>query len=82
MIRYQFEFHRSAAYDEEQCIGECDFEVQDGKWIITHTEVSPLYKGQGIARHLVLMVQEQAQKQGIPLIATCSYAQKVLNSLS
>ncbi len=82
MIRYQFEFHRSAAYDEEQCIGECDYGVQDGRWIITRTVVSPLYTEEGIARHLVLLVEEQCHIQGMPLIATCSYAQKVLNSLS
>ncbi len=82
MIHYQFEpkDQRSAAYDEERCIGECDFEVENGQWYITHTEVLPSYGGQGIARHLVLTVQEHAQKQGVSLVPICSYAVKVLSS--
>lgn len=82
MIRYQFEpeNQRSVAYDEEQCIGECDFKRQNGQWLITHTEVLPSYGGQGIARQLVLMIQEQAQKQDVSLVPICSYAKKVLGS--
>ena len=39
MIHYQFEpeNQRSAAYDEEKCIGECDFEVKNGQCLNTHT---------------------------------------------
>ena len=82
MIRYQFELEnqRSVAYDKEQCIGECDFEVKNGQWLITHTEVLPSYGGQGIARQLVLLVQEQAQKHDVSLVPICSYAIKVLGS--
>lgn len=82
MIHYQFEpeNQRSVAYDEEQCIGECDFEVKNGQWLITHTEVLPSYGGQGIARQLVLMVQDQAKKQDVSLVPICSYAVKVLGS--
>ncbi len=79
-ISYQFEpeNHRSAAYIENECIGHCDFESKNGQWFITHTQVDPSYGGQGIARHLVNIIQTQAKEQNIPLIPICTYAVKVL----
>ncbi len=80
MIEYRFEpeLNRSAAYADGQLIGLCQYVIQGNQWLITHTEVSPEFGGQGIARKLVLMVAEEAQEQGVQVVPICSYAVKVL----
>jgi hypothetical protein len=49
------------------------------KIIIDHTYVSTELRGQGIARILVMLVVEQAQKEGRSIVPLCSYAARVLN---
>lgn len=80
MIEYRFEpeMNRSAAYADNELIGICDYVNQDGKWLITHTEVNPEFGGQGIARKLVLMIAKNAAESGIEVVPICSYAVKVL----
>ncbi len=80
MIRVVFEKEkdRSAAYDGDRQIGECDFVPAGKVWRIVHTGTDPEYGGQGIAARLVSEVIRQAGKRNIPLSATCSYAKKML----
>ncbi len=77
-IVYEPESHRSAAYDGDQVIGVCEYEVNGNEWLITHTVVSPEYGGQGIARKLVLLVADKAKEAGKTIVPICSYAVKVL----
>ena len=69
---------RSAAYKDETLIGECEYRESEGAWCIYHTGVDPDYGGKGIARRLVYKVLEAAEKSGMMVTATCSYAVKVL----
>ncbi len=71
-------FCRSAAYDKEKLIGECDFRMSSDTWTITHTEVSPEYGGKGIAKRLVYKVVEEAERKSVKIVPLCSYAAKVL----
>ncbi len=48
------------------------------KLTIDHTYVSTQLRGQGIARMLVMLVVEQAQKEGRLIVPLCSYAARVL----
>ena len=57
-------------------IGECDYDVTDDGWVIYHTEVDDEFGGKGIAKRLVFAIIEQAEKQGIDIFATCSYARR------
>lgn len=79
MIKIQFEpeKHRSAAYDQDKCIGECTYtmDVPD-EWIINHTFVDSKYGGQGIAGQLVDRIVSEARNRHIHLHPTCSYAKK------
>lgn len=72
--------NRSAAYDGENQIGECDFTVSAGTWTITHTGVRPEYGGRGIARHLVEKVIEEARKRKARILPLCSYARNMMES--
>lgn len=70
--------NKSEAFDNNIKIGECDFIEEKENWNIVHTEVSNLYKGQGIARKLVEMVIENAKNYNKKIIAECSYAKKII----
>lgn len=81
-IRYTFEaaLQQSAAYDGQKQVGFCRFDVQDQTWTIFTTHVLDEYGGQGIAKKMVLLVEQEAQKQGINLQSTCWYATKILKN--
>lgn len=68
----------SVAYDGDKRIGECDYRIQNGAYVIYHTEVDPSYGGKGIAKRLVYLVIEAAEREKARIIPTCSYAAKVL----
>ncbi|MCR5280071.1 MAG: (4Fe-4S)-binding protein [Lachnospiraceae bacterium] len=78
----------SVSFDEENCksiavcngrtVGECDFVKSGSGWNIYHTEVNPEFGGRQIAKRLVFSVVEQAERLGVRIIPTCSYAAKIL----
>lgn len=82
MIKIQFEpqLQRSAAYDDGSLIGVCEYQVENNAWLITHTQVNPACRGQGIARQLVDSVVQAAAKEQIKIIPLCSYAKKILGA--
>ena len=67
-------------YLDDKVIGECDYELQDGKWYIMHTIVKPEHNGHGYAKMLVNKVVEEARKRNIKIVPICSYALKVLSN--
>ena len=77
-IRYEADHCRSAAYDGEKRIGVAEFDAQDGRWSITHTEVDPAYGGQGIARRLIEEIVAEARRAGKKIVPLCSYAEKMM----
>lgn len=77
-INYVEKENRSVAIVDNNIIGECDYEVDNNKWVITHTIVSEEYGGRGIAKKLVLAIVDEARKNNIKIIPLCSYAKKVL----
>ena len=76
---YEKDNQRAALYDEGKLIGECDYELEDDHWVITHTFVEKAYGGQGLARKLVNTLIEEARKEQIRIKPVCSYAVKVLS---
>ena len=77
-IVYEEELNRSAAYDGDKLIGECEYTPSGNTWIITHTDVREEYGGRGIAKKLVLKVIEAAREKGVKINPLCSYAQKMM----
>lgn len=77
-IVFEPEHFRSAAYDGEQCVGVAEFDAQDERWVITHTEVDPAYRGQDIARRLIEVLIEAARSSGTKIVPVCSYAEKMM----
>ena len=77
-IVWEAEARRSAAYDGEKCVGVAEIEDEDGRRVITHTEVDPAYGGQGIARRLIEEVIAAARRDGAKIVPLCSYADKMM----
>ena len=77
-IVFEEELQRSAAYDGDKLIGECEYIPSGNTWSITHTGVREAYGGRGIARLLVLKVIEAARAKGVKIKPVCSYAQKMM----
>ena len=77
-IRFNKESKQAIAYDSDIKIGECSYIENKNCWNIIHTEVSDLYRGQGIAKKLVEIIIENGKKYNKNIIAECSYAKKVI----
>lgn len=69
---------RSVAFDGDREIGECDYEKTGEGWNIYHTGVDPEYQGKGLAKRLVFKVLEEAERSKAEVIASCSYAAKLI----
>jgi len=72
--------NQSLAMIDDVVVGECQFEIKEGRWYIVHTGVRPEYGGRGIARLLVEKIVLEAKNRNITIIPICSYAQKIINS--
>lgn len=67
-------------YDGETRTGFIEYlEEGEDTLVITHTEVSPDYEGQGLGSKLVTGVAEYAIKNNLKIRALCPYAKKVLS---
>ncbi len=79
-IRYAFEAEnrRAAAYDNDKCIGVCEFSEEKESRNITHTKVDSAYQGLGIAKGMLELIIEKSREENKELSASCSYAKKYL----
>lgn len=57
-----------------------EYTDNNNTYTIYHTFVNESLRGQGIAKILVEKVIEEANKNKKQVVATCSYAKKILNS--
>ena len=79
-VVYENDKCRSAAYDGEKLIGECDCRENGLVWTAYHTEVDPAYGGQGIAGRLVAAVAQAARERGAKIVPQCSYVRRLFES--
>lgn len=54
--------------------------TDSGALLISHTEVDPSIRGQGIARALVMLVVERALREGRTIVPRCPYAASLLSA--
>lgn len=79
-IKFKKGNNKSVAYDNKTAIGECVFIEEGEYWNIVHTEVNSLYKGQGIGKKLVNNIINEAKGYNKTVIASCSFAKKILEN--
>ncbi len=77
-VVFDEEASRSLALFDNRVIGECDYQETADGWNIYHTEVLPEFGGKGIAKRLVYKVIETAERSGETVMATCSYARRIM----
>lgn len=53
-------------------------EIEQGVYNIFHTYVSENLRGKGIAKELVKRAVNEIEKKNAKIVATCSYAKKLL----
>lgn len=58
--------------------GLMEYNIEDDKLIITHTEVDPAFGGKGLGKELVRAGAELARENKLKIVPVCSYAKKVL----
>ncbi len=78
-IVFDQDARQASAYDSTKQVGYCVFTEDRNTWNITHTIVVESYQGHGLARKLVECILQEAKRQGKTVIASCSYAKKVLD---
>ncbi|UOO80802.1 N-acetyltransferase [Uruburuella testudinis] len=76
-IQHQADRQRFSLTLDGAEIGHLDYSIIGGSWDITETRVSPEARGQGLARRLVDAAVKEADKQGIPITASCDYADEI-----
>ena len=70
-----------AENDEGKVLAEIEFsKEQDNVYNIFHTFVDDSLRGQGVASILVEMAVHEIESRGYKVTATCSYAEKWLNT--
>ena len=75
MKKYFLENSIQYKNEEGEIIAEIDFpKTGENEITITHTFVSPVLRGQGIAKELIEQVILYAKENNLKIKATCSYA--------
>lgn len=65
-----------AMVDGRRCV--CDYRIDAGVMLLTHTEVPPALQGHGIAAQLVAAALAHAQASGLRVQPLCSYVRTYL----
>jgi predicted GNAT family acetyltransferase len=55
-----------------------DFEVEDGRLLLLHTEVPEQFQGHGVGGRLVTAAVEKARAEGLTIVPWCPYARRWL----
>jgi predicted GNAT family acetyltransferase len=54
--------------------GFAQYEVEDGRFVLTHTEVDPAFEGRGVGGTLVRGVLDDLRRQGDRVDVRCPFA--------
>lgn len=75
-MNWKYEDGRISGTDEKgELMCETTFiRKENGEYIIDHTYVNPVLRGQGIAGEMMVVVAEYMREKGLKVSATCSYA--------
>ncbi len=60
--------------ENEKTLAYVTYETKDGAYVVTHTYVSEILRGQGIASKLMSSIYELACKNNKKIEPVCSYA--------
>lgn len=76
---FQVEENKTTYILNDEIIGEVNYSYVNKDMVnITHTYVSPLYRGKGIAEKMMEKVFKYIKDNNLKVMCTCSYAEKWL----
>ena len=68
------------AIDGEKTAGKITYAwAGSDKFIIDHTEVNPIYRGQDVGKKLVLAAVDYARKKNAKIVPLCPFAKSVFD---
>jgi len=74
--------HNAAAHRYETVVdghlSVCEYELEGGRMVFTHTVVPPELRGRGIAEKLVRAALAEARTGGRKVVPQCSYVAKFI----
>jgi predicted GNAT family acetyltransferase len=73
-VRHNYKAPRFDAFVEWQGAGYLTYVIEDGYMNIEHTVVKPELRGNGIGEAQVNAAVQHAEKKGLKVKASCSYA--------
>ncbi|MGE4585372.1 MAG: GNAT family N-acetyltransferase [Sphaerochaeta sp.] len=80
MEYYRTEYGFAYGNEEEIPVGRITMRhLADGTIVIDHTYVAPQMRGRSIAGRLVMLVVQEAQREGCLIKPLCSYARSFLS---
>jgi predicted GNAT family acetyltransferase len=72
-VRDNVEQRRFEVHVGDQLAGFAAYRVRDGVTVITHTEVDPEFRGQGVAAQLARQTLDLLRERGARLLPQCPY---------
>jgi uncharacterized protein len=49
------------------------YDIEDGRFVFTHTEVDPAFEGQGVGGELVRGALDDVRRRGAGIVAKCAF---------
>jgi predicted GNAT family acetyltransferase len=72
------EASRYELLDGQAVAGWIDYRLDGGAITLTHTEVDPDHRDQGVARALAVHVLEDARERGLAVLPQCPYIARLI----
>ncbi|MBP3840795.1 MAG: N-acetyltransferase [Bacilli bacterium] len=80
-MNYRIFDNRIEYIENGEILGEINFEeIKKGIFDINHTFVNEKLRGKGIGKKLVELAKKEIEKRNGKILASCSYAKKILES--
>lgn len=80
-MNYRIFDNRIEYVENGEILGEINFEeIKKGIFDINHTFVNEKLRGKGIGKKLVELAKKEIEKRNGKILASCSYAKKILES--
>jgi predicted GNAT family acetyltransferase len=77
-VRDNPEADRFEVHVDDELAGFAEYRVHEGVIDLTHTEVDPKFKGQGLAGKLVQQALEEIRGRGLSVRPYCPYVNKFI----
>lgn len=78
-VRHVPEMSRYEVAVDGAVVGVADYQVREGTWVFSHTEVEPAHRGKGLAAELVRSALDDVRKAGGKVVPRCWYVAEFID---